>query len=511
MKIKYIWILLIFIGFIACDDEDYSVPDTSVELVSGSADFSNYVAIGNSLTSGFTDGALFQAGQNNSLPNILSQKMSLIGGGEFSQPFTNDNIGGLLLGGVQIQNPRLYFDGSGPALIDAIPTTEVSSINPGPYNNMGVPGAKAIHLLANGYGNIAGLAAGLANPYYVRMASSSNASVLEDAMAQNPTFFSLWIGHNDVLGYAATGGDGSDPITDQATFDFAYSTLVSTLTSGGAQGVVANIPNVIEAPFFTSVPYNSLDPTNPAFGPMIPTLNALFGQLNMAYAYLGVPERSIVFSETAASPMVIHDESIANISAQLNQVLIGGGLDPATAGLLSNQFGQSRQATSDDLFVLTSMNVIGTLNTEYFTQLVTAGVPQETAGQLSVNGITYPMQDKWVLLTSEQQEVVAATNSFNVKIKDLATQSGLAFIDANEFLSRLATTGVTSGGFDFTADLVFGGVFSLDGLHLTARGSALVADEMLKAIDATYGSNFEAASELNDLGELPVFYPVGLR
>jgi hypothetical protein len=29
------------------------------------------------------------------------------------------------------------------------------------------------------------------------------------AVAQAPTFFSLWIGNNDVLGYATTGGDGS--------------------------------------------------------------------------------------------------------------------------------------------------------------------------------------------------------------------------------------------------------------------------------------------------------------
>jgi hypothetical protein len=28
-------------------------------------------------------------------------------------------------------------------------------------------------------------------------------------LAQAPTFFSLWIGNNDVLGYATTGGDGS--------------------------------------------------------------------------------------------------------------------------------------------------------------------------------------------------------------------------------------------------------------------------------------------------------------
>jgi hypothetical protein len=30
--------------------------------------------------------------------------------------------------------------------------------------------------------------------------------------AQAPTFFSLWIGNNDVLGYATTGGDGSSII-----------------------------------------------------------------------------------------------------------------------------------------------------------------------------------------------------------------------------------------------------------------------------------------------------------
>ena len=68
---------------------------------------------------------------------------------------------------------------------------------------MGVPGAKSFHLLAPGYGNIANLSLGLANPYFVRMTGATpNASVLDLALAQAPTFFSLWIGNNDVLGYA---------------------------------------------------------------------------------------------------------------------------------------------------------------------------------------------------------------------------------------------------------------------------------------------------------------------
>ena len=40
---------------------------------------------------------------------------------------------------------RLYFDGAGPAAVSGNPTTEVTNIMPGPYNNMGVPGIKAIH------------------------------------------------------------------------------------------------------------------------------------------------------------------------------------------------------------------------------------------------------------------------------------------------------------------------------------------------------------------------------
>jgi lysophospholipase L1-like esterase len=511
MKFKYIWILIVFLSLAACNDHDYTIPDTSVDLEPGNADFSTYVSIGNSLTSGYTDAALFVAAQQNSFPNILSQKFSLVGGGDFSQPLTSDNIGGLLLGGNVIANPRLYFDGSGPAVLPGTPTTEVSNIKPGPYNNMGVPGARVTHLLANGYGNIAGLAQGLANPYFVRMASTANASVLEDAMAMNPTFFTLWIGNNDVLGYAASGGDGSSDITDAGIFQFAYNKLVTTLTSGGAKGVILNLPDVTLIPYFTTVPFNPLDPSNPDFGPMIPLLNATFAPLNQAFAFLGVKERSIVFSETEASPIIIHDESIADISAQLFMVLKGAGLDPLTARLLAFQYGQCRPANKEDLITLRSATAIATLNMDNFKKLVSMGVPQDKAGQLSINGITYPMEDKWVVLPSEQDEVKQATATFNSIIKSEAQKAGLAFVDANAFMEQLSTQGLLSDGFELNSSLVKGGVFSLDGVHLTARGYALVSKYILEAIDVTYESNFKAAGEMPDIGDYPAFYPETLK
>ncbi|HAI39926.1 MAG TPA: G-D-S-L family lipolytic protein, partial [Maribacter sp.] len=202
-NLKYLYISLGVLAFTACNDpEDVDLePEVIAEelpaLTSGSADFSNYVALGNSLTAGFTDGALFQASQTLSMPNLLSQKFSLAGGGSFSQPLTNDNIGGLALAGTRIQDPRLVFGGAGPGSLESLigdvtVTTDIALNNPtGPFNNLGVPGAKSFHLLAPGYGNIANVQLGLANPYFVRMTGATpDISVLEMAVGQSPSFFS---------------------------------------------------------------------------------------------------------------------------------------------------------------------------------------------------------------------------------------------------------------------------------------------------------------------------------
>ncbi|MDZ7612283.1 MAG: hypothetical protein U5K51_00020 [Flavobacteriaceae bacterium] len=136
------------------------------------------------------------------------------------------------------------------------------------------------------------------------------------------------------------------------------------------------------------------------------------------------------------------------------------------------------------------------LTDAYFQQLVSLGVSQAQAGQLAVNGITYPMQDKWVLLPSEQDQVTSATGTFNSIIKSESDKAQLAFVDANSLMKQLSTTGLSSGDFVLNAKLVTGGAFGLDGVHLTSRGYAMIANEMMKAIDKAYGSNFEDAGEL---------------
>jgi lysophospholipase L1-like esterase len=513
--IKYIGILAL--GMVACEPEFENPVDAQDAYSTGEADFSNYVALGNSLTAGYADNALFITGQENSYPNILAQQFSRVQETEdFMQPLMADNAGGLLLSGTQIANTRLVLSigENGPAprnYTGSQPTTEVTNKLSGPFNNMAVPGAKSFHLVAPGYGNVAGVAAGASNPYFARFASSDNATVLADAAEQNPTFFTLWIGNNDVLSYATSGGVGvyrddptvspadynSNDITNPQVFASVYSTLVnSMITAGAEEGVLLNIPNVTNIPFFTTVPHAPLSPANPDFGPMIPTLNATFAQLNPALTALrGVSEEtpgesvfSIEFSESAASPVIIHDESLPNISEQLTEVLVQNGMDRPTATLYGMQYGQVRQATSEDLLVLTSSSAIGRVNTDRVAALMAMGLTQEQAGQLSVNGVTFPLEDKFVLLPSEQELISAATQAYNQAIRQIAEANSLAFVDAAAILEETASGGITFDAGTLTSTFATGGAFSLDGVHLTPRGYALVANRIIDAINSTYNA-----------------------
>ena len=592
MNFKYLGFALLALGIVSCESDDMTetaAPEQTVALTAGDADFSNYVALGASFTAGFTDGALFKAAQTNSFPNTLATQFAAAGGGDFNQPMMTDNVGGLLYGGNRIANPRLYFNGSGPAVLEANPTTEVTNVVAGVFNNMGVPGAKSFHFLANGYGNLAGVPLGLANPYFARMASSANASMLEDAVAQNPTFFTLSeFGGNDVLGYATSGGSGVDQtgnldpttyggndITDPNVFAAALSATLDALTANGAKGVVGNVPYVTSLPYFTTVPYAPLDPSNPDFGPQIPLLNETFGPLNQVFDALGVPERKIIFSEDMASPVVIVDESLPNIVDQLSAVLQSLGYPEAFANLLATQFGQSRQANEADLMVLTSASYIATVDTDYAASIYPAvyegvfaqvyaqayaavyeqayeiafqaaldlgfdeaqaavfadeqataaatvqapviaeqespAIAQQQAGQLSVNGITKPLADQWVLTGTETQSVLNATDAYNATIDALVAAKGLAKVDLKGILQNAASGGVQFDGFTMSTDLVFGGLASLDGVHLTARGYALMANEFLAAIDATYGSNFIEAGQRARANDFPVNYAPELQ
>lgn len=495
MKIKYIWLVAILAGLFSCEEVESPIPDAEVlpELTPGSADFSNYVAVGASFTAGFSDGALFKASQENSFPNILAQQFIKAGGVPLTQPLMDDNIGGLLIGGMTNPNfePRLFFNGAGPVRLPATPTTEGTRNLGGTFSNMGVPGAKSFHLLFDGYGNPANLALGQANPYFVRMASSPNATMIGDAVAQNPTFFTLSeIGGNDVLGFATSGGDGSNPITDSATFDGSFNALVNTLTSNGAKGVVTNVPYVTDLPFFTTVPNNALVLDAGTAAQLTGVFQAVSGIFLQGALLQGVPPEQA--QALAAQYAITFNEGP-------NRWIIDVPVTP------TNPLG-FRQMTEDELLLLTIDQ--SALAAGYGTVALTPEVLQ-VLGLLQQGGTPTPAQaglviaavngidDKDALDSDELEAITTATDSYNATIGNVAAgNDNIALVDLNAILSEVASTGINFDGFNLNADLVTGGAVSLDGIHLNARGYAFMANKFLEAIDENFGSNFVASGNV---------------
>lgn len=518
MKIKNIWFFALLTIIVSCQDDDaFNSPTTDTTTLEtlnvGDLDFSNYVAVGASFTAGFTDGGLFIASQENSFPNILSQQFASSNGGAFTQPLMSDNTGGLLVGTTPANGYRfvvnLVADSPAPIPLNfylpqlgqSVPpiTTDATQSLGSTFNNVGVPGAKSFHIPFSGYGAL--------NPFFGRFASSASASMLGDAVAQNPTFFTLSeLGGNDVLSYATSGGVGVDQtgnldpttygnndITDPNVFANALSASITALTANGAKGVVTNVPYITDLPHFTTVAYDALSPSALGSATIAALNTQLYGPLNAIFTGAGEPDRIQLLSDVNDNPLLITDENATDLSAQITAALTPT-LGAATAGAFGAIFGQARQATAADLIVLSASGVIA---------MPVTGAP----APVNVNGVSFPLGDQWVLTPEEQMAITTATDAYNTALGALAESNpDVALVDLNSILTEASTSGIVFDDYTLTTGLITGGLVSLDGIHLTARGYALMANKFLEAIDAKFGSNFVASGTLANAEDFDTAY-----
>ncbi len=424
----------------------------------GNADFTTYVAVGNSLTAGYASGALFKSGQEYGWANILAGQFKEVGwDGQFKIPLmpTEDGVGvygPYLVTKLVLGNSVDCMGNSSLAPVRAVANPDQLKLlgeltatvaDKGPFNNLGVPGIKVAHVFAPGLGML--------NPYYGRMATNPQTDkIIDDVAKVDPTFFSFWLGNNDVLDYATSGGinditplDGDIGVGFKAT----YIAAVGAVQASAESGVLANIPGVTSAAFFTTVPYNAIPMTDQA---VVDFINAAYIPYNTAMEQMGQHYR--INFELGANAMVITDSDMPeSIPEQL----------------------RFRQMTSDELVLLS--------------------IPQDSI-KCAQWGSAKPIPTQYILTAKEIETVSNAITSFNDVIKSTATTNGLAYVDFNSILKEAANSGITVDGITFTTKLVTGNLFSLDGVHLSAQGNALVANYFIDAINSTYKSNIPHAN-----------------
>jgi len=311
------------------------------------------------------------------------------------------------------------------------------------------------------------------NPFFTRIADNATDKLETYAAKVKPTFFSLWIGNNDVLGYAASGGVG-EAITPMdgalgVGFKASMEAEVKYLTSIAGGGVIADIPDITSVPYFNTIPYNAIVLTKQA---QADQLNAAYTPYNNAMKAMGLPYR--ISFKVGPNPMIISDPTMPL---------------PDTLSYL-----KMRQMKSDELVVL---------------EMPTDSL--KCAGW----GTQKPVPDQYILTESEIQNVKSATDNYNALMRSLAEQYNLAFVDFNAIMKSIDKDGVTEDGIHFTTKYITGKLFSLDGIHLTPQGNALVANYFIDAINKKYGSQIPKAT-VSDFPAIkmpnkPLEYPVRVK
>jgi len=456
---------LLGLGLAGCQP-DIEAPSVSA----GSADFSSYYAVGNSLTSGYSDGGLYNEAQANSYPAILAQQFGKTDKGprSFNQPsFSAAKSAGsgyaklvLVNGALAPATPSqsnsflgepVAYTGTNPAL-----PTELEAYTGPALDNLGVPGISVLSsdATAASTGNAtadaqirgAARAYGVLNNFYQRILPSADRGTKDyvtyfGQRAANATFFTCWLGNNDVLTYATNGGVAvaTNPfsnMTDTTSFGRGYRNIVATASRNGTvKGVVANIPNVTNIPYFTTVPV------------------------------------AAVIASIKSNP------AIPNASTASLYITTGTGT--------------VREATPADLLTLPARAVIGT--------------PSTTANPFPV-GVGYsatqsnPLPSNYVLDATEAAAVVTRTTLLNNIIAKTARQNKVALADMNSFFASIASSGYVTNGVNNSTTYVSGNLFSLDGVHPTPRGYAVVANEFIRVINQFYGATVPTVNPNNYRG-----------
>lgn len=420
-----------------CTDSAPSGPAVGL----GSTTVTKYVSIGNSLTAGYQSAGLYASAQAYSYPNLIAQQLIAAGAplGTFEQPLYSDPGTPDPLTGKASRYEIISLAGPviGPkGLAPGVPTNSTLAR---PYDNLGIPGIVIASFLDS-----TNFTSNPLVPLVLRYAPVgpfpksiySHVALLAATPATKPDLVTFWLGNNDVLGFATSGGYSPSAPTPAATFTALYTSALTSLRTllPNAKILVATIPDVRSIPFFTTV--------GPRMAAGIPAGYSLYYQK--------------------------HGETVATGTTTLKKA-------------------------NDVLITLTGSSyaaLLGKSTGQWYKDKKYPGLP---AGIDTTKPFGFHPQNPWpdalVLDSAEQVTAVNAVTAFNATIRDVGTSKSAAVVDMNAFFTGIKANGLLIAGEEYTTDYVTGGLFSLDGVHPSSKGAAILANEFIRVMNASFSMN----------------------
>jgi len=395
-------------------------------------DLSRFYQLGDSYTAGYLDACWVEYGQRESFGAIIARQAGV----SFEQPL----LGKPGLGsGIDAPNatPAQYtgcryltgFSSTGTPVF-AQRKSVLSPLNltlPRPYNNLAIPGYKV--------GDVTDTKAGDGNSLADLTLRTLGGTTLLQAASQAPSFVTIFIGGNDVLG-AVLNGTAIDgvTVTSVANFRAKYQKIVTDMKAaqgGTAKGIVIGLADVTYLPYANAV------------SPVIPGTN-----IN----YLGQKGGNLLGGTAAIAP--IPAGSLVTLAGSVF-ASTGYGIPCAVFTAGGVPVGHPARANCDK------------------------PLPDSATAALGLPGA--------VLYPDEVALIKTRTEEFTADIKSIGEGSGYKFYDVRPFFQTMLA-GKNIAGITIGTPFLTGGFFSYDGFHPTSLGWALVADDIIKFMNASYGA-----------------------
>jgi GDSL-like lipase/acylhydrolase family protein len=231
----------LLLGLAACQGEELFTPPSVVAI---DPMFARYVSIGNSITAGFQSGGINDLTQSQAYPVLLARAMQ----SPFFVPWMT--FPGCPSPYTNVFTRTRVFGGSTFCALrrpEAVPPPYIS--------NVAVPGAEVIDVFNN--------LDATSNANALTVFFLGGLTQMQMVERAQPTFASVWIGNNDVLGAVLDTLNAGNPalVTAPATFQARYTQMLDDLAATGVRGaVLIGVANVTSIPFLSRAStYYSLD------------------------------------------------------------------------------------------------------------------------------------------------------------------------------------------------------------------------------------------------------------